>query len=292
LDFCVHLVAADASERNVSIHLPKKSAPLFVKADATRLKQVVLNLLSNAVKYNVEGGRITIGCRVQSNGHIRVTVQDTGIGISPNNQERIFNAFEVVNTDYNSDGMGIGLAIAYQLVAQMDGVLGMESESGVGSTFWFELPHIIQQGQPEADMATTTAAVATPVAGRPRTILYVEDNIPNLKLVQQYLERHPEFRLLAAQTGAEGLRMARECNPDLVLLDINLPDIHGLEILRRLRTENLQTCPVVAVSANAMQDDVDAALASGCVAYLTKPFSTDALLALLKRHLPAVEKLQ
>jgi CheY-like chemotaxis protein len=263
----------------------------YVFADRQRVQQVLLNLISNAVKYNREGGWVTVSCE-ERQGAVRICVRDTGAGISPENLAKLFRPFERLGAaDTNIQGTGLGLACSKAFVEAMDGVIGVESVAGSGSVFWFELP---QAARPDGEIelqaeADSCPAAITAVSGK---ILYVEDNAANLSLVRRVLARFPQIEFLSAARAAEGVRMARGEMPDVILMDLHLPDFWGDEALRRLRADPAtRTIPVVMLSADATPGQIEALLAQGAHSYLTKPLDCDKLVetigAILGNEVPA-----
>ncbi|MDQ1315546.1 MAG: hypothetical protein QG662_1655 [Pseudomonadota bacterium] len=257
-----------------------------VAADPLRLRQVLINLLSNAVKYNREGGSIKVSCRITDDDHVRISVRDSGIGIAAEAMPRLFQPFERLETAYSGiEGAGIGLALSKRLVEAMDGRIGAQSTHGVGSTFWIELP----QARSPLDMTGESGMDPPSVeaGANQRTLLCVEDNPANLRLMHRILGRRKNLSLIDAHTGELCIELARKQHPDLILLDIGLPGMDGFDTLRYLRAD-ARTCdiPVVAVSANAMQRDIDRGIAEGFADYLTKPVDISRLLGILDRYLP------
>ncbi|MCR4309478.1 MAG: PAS domain S-box protein [Deltaproteobacteria bacterium] len=271
---CQGMIEPQAQQRGIRMTFPLFDIPYFVMADRTRLKQVLINLLSNAIKYNIEQGTVEVTCTDSTPGLIRVSIRDTGAGLSPEQQAQLFQAFNRLGQEAGGEeGTGIGLVVAKQLVELMGGVVGVDSTVGVGSVFWFELPSVAEPHLPlEEDDASASAQPHVPHGARRNTVLYVEDNPANLKLVEQIIARHPDIHLLTAVNGNSGIEIARASLPDVILVDINLPDINGFEVLRILRSD-LATAqiPIVAVSANAMPLDVERGLKAGFFRYLTKP---------------------
>jgi CheY-like chemotaxis protein len=244
-----------------------------VVADRTRLKQVLINLLSNAIKYNRRAGTVMVDCTVTSPERIRVSVKDTGAGLPPEDLAQLFQPFNRLGqTDGGQEGTGIGLVVAKQLIELMGGVIGVESIVGTGSVFWFEL---MSAAEPVLAVESNEPVTALPLQvphGSVRTLLYVEDNPANLKLVEQLIARRPDLRLLSAGDGMTGIKLARENLPDVILMDINLPGISGIETLERLRAARATAhLTVVALSANAMPHDIAKGLKAGFFSYLTKP---------------------
>ncbi len=233
---------------------------------------MLLNLLSNAVKYNREGGDVTITCEGSASGGVRITVADTGPGIPPDMMDRLFVPFERLGAERTAvEGTGIGLSISKRLVELMGGDIGAESEMGRGSTFWVELE--TADSPEERIERAAEPGVEVPVrSGEERAVLYVEDNLSNLRLVERILARRPTTRLIAAMQGGLALDLAREHRPDLILLDVHLPDIDGDEVLRRLREHSdTRDIPVVVVSAEATPRKIERFLGARARAYLTKP---------------------
>ena len=241
-----------------------------VHADRRRLLQVVLNLLSNAIKYNNEGGQVEISATGIDGGSIRIAISDTGPGIPEDLVPRLFTPFDRLGVDYQgTEGTGLGLALSKHLVEAMHGTIGLENRPGQGSTFVISLP-----------IATQTALVSKPgpnaaAAREPKKseqlILYIEDNLANLALVEKLISRRSS-RLLPSMQGRLGLTLAIEHRPDLILLDLNLPDISGLDVLRALRNDpRTGDIPVIMVSADPSSTSQEAAHKAGAARYLAKP---------------------
>ena len=260
----------------------------YILADNQRLKQVLLNLLSNAIKYNRQGGTVTVACEDATGGRLRIKVSDTGPGIPPDRMEQLFTPFERLGAEKTVvEGTGLGLALSKRLVEAMGGVMGVESFIGRGSTFWAEFP---PAESPDAQLPRGGREVRSPAEpdapSRAGVVLYVEDNLSNVKLIEKLLSHHPEVRLITAMQGELGLDLARQHRPHLVLLDVQLPDIPGDEVLRRLRaTPETRDIPVVVISADATPRQIDRLLAAGARAYLTKPLDVKKLLAIVTETL-------
>jgi signal transduction histidine kinase/ActR/RegA family two-component response regulator len=272
----------------------------YVMADRQRLKQVLLNLLSNAVKYNKPGGRVTLslvevaceGLGTGNIGKLRLTVGDTGPGIAQEKFSRLFSPFERLGAENTSvEGTGLGLALSKRLVDAMGGTLGVESVVGEGSLFWVEFGLTQAPGTGERapdgpilpDFGSNGSAL--------RTVLYIEDNLSNLTLVEQILTRRPSLKLISAMQGGIGVSLAREHMPELILLDVNLPDMDGNAVLTKLKKDpRTSSIPVVVISADAMQSQVDRLLASGARAYLTKPIDVARFLEVVDQTLEKENK--
>jgi len=253
----------------------------FVVADRQRLKQVLLNLLSNAVKYNRKEGLVALSCEVMPEGRLRIKVSDTGPGIAPEKLERLFVPFERLGAEQTSvEGTGLGLALSKRLVEAMGGTLGVDSIVDRGSSFWVELAVAEGPVQPEGQaLPELTEPQPSQTVG---TVLYIEDNLSNLKLVQNLMALRPGVKIIPAMQGRLGLDLARQHRPELILLDVNLPDMRGDEVLRRLKADpETRDIPVVVISADATPGRVAELNAAGAQAYLTKPLDVQMLLAVL-----------
>jgi len=280
---CRDMVGPQAAGRGHALDFPAGALPLFVLADRTRLKQVLLNLLSNAIKYNAPQGAVTVRCCESRPGHVRVEVRDQGPGLRPEQVAQLFQPFNRLEEEAGlKEGTGIGLVVAKRLVELMEGSIGVESAVGQGSTFWFELLAAGEPRLPEPGAGTPAPALAAPGAPA-RLVLYVEDNPANLVLMEKIIARHPGLRLLGAVDGASGLELARSALPEVILMDINLPGMSGFETLRHLRADPATAhIPVIALSANAMAGDHDRGLRAGFRSYLTKPIKVPEFVAALR----------
>ncbi|TNF34623.1 MAG: PAS domain S-box protein [Gammaproteobacteria bacterium] len=256
---------------------------MFILADPTRLRQVLVNLLSNAAKYNVDNGLININCYVLDGRSLRVRIMDTGAGITPENMNKLFQPFERLGAEHSTiDGTGIGLALSQQLTQRMGGELGVNSSPGKGSTFWIDLPLAPAQDEDSKQLINAETAKNT----NKQLVLYIEDNAANLKLVEALFQHHPNMYLLSATTGHEGMELASQYQPDTILLDIHLPDVNGFVILNKLRSDDrTKNIPVIALSADAMPLDVERGLQAGFTDYLTKPIKIDGLITTLEKTL-------
>ncbi len=286
----LELTAAEAADRGVHLHaLLGQADDWYVLADARRLRQILMNLLSNAVKFDSTDGDVTLQVTRGDEGTISLAVTDTGPGIATKDLGRIFTPFERLDAARSGvDGTGLGLAVSRGLAQAMGGRLTVASREGLGATFTatFEecgTPLAALAGVPRIRRSTSSARPTV----RPASVLYVEDNVSNLRLVERILELRPGWRMTHASDGATGLEHALSTPFDLVLLDQNLPDLHGLEVLRQLRSrENRIDVPVVILSADAAPGKVTRALNAGATDYLVKPFSVEGLLAVLDEHAP------
>jgi PAS domain S-box-containing protein len=251
----------------------------YVTADRQRLQQVLLNLLSNAVKYNREGGGVTVSCEERSERRVRLGVTDTGSGIAPEMLERLFTPFDRLGAERgDTEGTGLGLALSRRLVEAMGGRLLVDSRPG-GTTFTVELSATDGPVIP-TQVDTTSSQTETPTTHG--TVLYIEDNVANLRLLERILSRRPGVTLVSAMQGSQGLELARAHRPDVIILDLHLPDISGDEVLVRLRDDRrTREIPVVILSADATPGQVTRLLARGARAYVTKPLEVSRLLALL-----------
>ena len=292
LQECRGMFDLQVQQLGIQLIFPPVGMALFVLADRTRLKQVFINLLSNAIKYNTDHGSVEVSCVHSSQNHIRVSIRDTGIGMSPLQQSQLFQAFNRLGQDVGSvEGTGIGLVVAKQLVELMDGNIGVESSVGKGSVFWFELPSVAAPVVGIESSVKTLELSAAPVPTQVHTLLYVEDNQANMKLVEKIMGRYPTIRLLTAINGETGIALARESLPDVILLDINLPGINGFEILKLLRKDPVTMhIPALAISANAMPSDIKKGKEAGFLRYLTKPIKVDEFMDALNAAFQLIEK--
>ena len=261
--------------------------------DETRFKQIILNLLSNAVKYNNENGKITLAYDEPKDGLFRVSITDTGNGLNIKQQEQLFTAFNRLGLEKTMvEGFGIGLVITKKLVDHMDGNIGIHSKVGEGSTFWFELPiNLENNGKIIKDEIKSNIVEEHNMEQKneKRTILYVEDNPANLRLVEQVLSSIPQVHMWSAPEPLLGLELASENIPDLILLDINLPGMDGYQVLEKLRNlDSTKDIPVIAISANAMPKDIEKGKKAGFDGYITKPVNVKELIAEVESKLPKI----
>ena len=274
LQDCQTLVEPLALKKEVHLHYPKITASCFVSADRTRLKQVLINLLSNAIKYNRQGGSVHVTCLERGIGHLRICVQDTGNGLVAEKVNQLFQPFNRLGKeDSDEEGTGIGLVVSKRLVEQMGGEIGVTSTPGSGSVFWIELNLMNAPKLDDTAIATLVTDTESSLGNVcVRSVLYVEDNRANMELVAQLVARRPDLRLFGAEDATRGIALTREHHPDVILLDINLPGISGLQALKILKEgPDTRSIPVLALSANAMPRDIERGLAAGFCSYLTKP---------------------
>ena len=297
---CEALIGPMAQKGGVRVSFAAPQAAYAVQADDTRMKQVLFNLLSNAIKYNKAGGTVNVTCRAVTPARVRISVEDTGNGLTPQQITQLFEPFNRLGQETTAvQGTGIGLVMTKRLVEMMGGEIGVHSTVGMGSVFWVEmnlvsvLPssaevevkvevEVAAEAEAEADADADADAGVTPSAKSLCTLLYVEDNPASLMLMQDLMARRPDIHLLTATDALSGVTLARAERPDVILMDINLPGISGLEALNILlgdpRTAHI---PVVALSANAIPADIARGLAAGFFSYLTKPLKVNELMQTL-----------
>jgi PAS domain S-box-containing protein len=292
---CRAMMEPQAQEHGISMTFPQfdDEHPCFVRADRTRLKQIIINLLSNAIKYNKERGTVAVDCTASAPERVRISVADTGAGLPPEKLAQLFQPFNRLGQEAGGvAGTGIGLVVTKRLAELMEGVLGVESTVGVGSVFWCEL---ISAAAPHLDIQSDEIEVSVPrplpVGAPQRTVLYVEDNPANMKLVEQLIARSPEIQLLTAVNGTLGIEIARAAQPQVILMDINLPGLSGIEALKILRNDPATAhIPIVALSANAMPRDIAMGLELGFFRYLTKPIKVKEFMETLNMALEFAER--
>ena len=292
LQDCQSMFEHQAVQRGIQLIFPGDDNPAFVLADRTRLKQVFINLLTNAIKYNTVQGTVEVTCAPGSPGCLRVNIRDTGMGLTPEQLTQLFQAFNRLGQEASGvEGTGIGLVVARQLVELMGGTIGVESQVGVGSVFWFELIHIEAPDDSLTAIEETQRLPKEPGHTQVHTLLYVEDNPANMRLVEKIIERHPTLKLLTAANGKSGFELARAKLPDVILLDINLPGINGFETLKLLQSDPATAhIPALAISANAMPSDLKKGQEAGFYRYLTKPIMVEELMGALSAALEFSER--
>jgi PAS domain S-box-containing protein len=273
---CQGMIEPQAEKRGIRLEFSKLDTKFYVHADRTRVKQVMINLLSNAIKYNSAGGEVIVQCSLTGINRVRISVSDTGIGLSPEQLANLFQPFNRLGQENRAEeGTGIGLVVTKQLVELMGGVIGVESTIGVGTVFWVEFaaseaPRLLLDNTDE--LALERRKIQLQDGKDQPTLLYVEDNPANLALVEQLIARRGDLRLLTAIDGHLGVELARAYLPDVILMDINLPGMSGYDALEILRADPAtHHIPVIALSANAMPRDLEKGMAAGFFRYLTKP---------------------
>lgn len=296
------LVTTLAEKRGVKISLKQNDEAIpyeklveqsyAVRADYTRLKQSILNLLSNAVKYNKENGEIIINSFLIESGVVRISVSDTGKGLSSEQQKDLFVAFNRLGEEHSEiEGTGIGLVITKNIIELMGGHIGVESEPGEGSTFWIDLPYDEEISPLEILNDEVDKKHVISELEHEHSVLYIEDNPANLRLVSQLLGRVPNLHMWSAHEPLLGLELAKEHKPDLILLDINLPGMDGFEVFEQLQKDkNTSDIPVIAISANAMPKDIEKGIQAGFDGYITKPIDVAALLKGVEHQLLEKDK--
>jgi signal transduction histidine kinase/ActR/RegA family two-component response regulator len=276
------LMRPQAAARRVQLPATVPAADVYVMADRQRLQQVLLNLLSNAVKYNTEGGTVALSCLTEpGSARVRIAIRDTGRGIPPEMLARLFTPFDRLDADSTAiEGTGLGLALSKRLVEAMGGTIAVDSRVGEGTTFSVDVAAAEAPAAAYEALANPREAATAPRATRGK-ILYVEDNVANIQLLQRIVSRRPGVSLMASMQGLSAIDLARAHGPGLILLDLHLPDIPGDEVLARLlKDPETRDIPVVILSADATPARIERLLAQGARAYLTKPFDVAELLAL------------
>jgi signal transduction histidine kinase/ActR/RegA family two-component response regulator len=285
---CRAMIEPQAQKRGIAMTFPRFEIPCFVSADRTRVKQVLINLLFNAIKYNKPGGAVAVECAASHADSIRISFRDSGAGLAPEQMEQLFQPFNRLGKEASAEeGTGIGLVVAKRLVELMGGAIGVESTVGVGTVFWIELrlsaaPRLGFQEAGRAALPRPQVAQGTAL----RTVLYVEDNPANLELVEQLIARRLDLRMLGAADGRLGIEFARACQPEVILMDLNLPGISGIEAMEMLRADpSTAHIPIIALSANAVPSDIEKGLEAGFFDYLTKPIKVDRFMGALDEAL-------
>ena len=291
LNECIELITPLTLKHDISIinNVPEEMN-YIIQVDYTRFKQVLLNLLSNAIKYNREEGSITINCIDLNQQRLQISVTDTGNGLYPEQLEHLFKPFDRIGAENTAiEGTGIGLCITKKLINLMDGKIGVASLPGQGTTFWLEINKskesqkpLVQTNKTE-DISTT---VETALDERQKTILYIEDNPANLRLVEDIINNATSYSLISAHDASLGLKLIKTQNPDLILLDINLPGLDGYQIMAQLQADTVtKKIPVIALSANAMKSDIQKSKAAGFQEYLTKPIDVKKLISSIETYI-------
>ena len=286
---CLSLVRGMADSKHIAIHV-QQLAPCTVYADRTRVKEILLNLFSNAIKYNRQNGSVTVACSESGmDQRLRVMVTDTGSGIPADQQERVFQPFTRIHRkDSEIEGTGIGLTISKRLVEAMGGEIGFSSEADRGTTFWFDLRSGRKQTRikPQTAVTVERRGASSMVSTTKGKVLYIEDTPANIQLMRLIVKRLPGVELFDANTAELGIALAKETHPDLILMDIGLPGMDGIEALRILRQDQeMQDIPVIAISAAAMGHDIERIQQAGFDDYLSKPYNIQELPSFLAKYL-------
>ena len=272
-----------ARDGGIALHGPiPRPGRWTVKADRLRLSQILMNFGSNAIKYNRPRGQVTVSAEARGNGSLRIAVVDTGLGLTESQVARLFLPFSRLGQEHGKiEGTGVGLAISKHLAELMGATVGAESRVGAGSRFWIDLP-LTTSAEDHGAPADRVEGDEETAEKDSITILYIEDNPANMTLMERILKRVKDSVLLGATNGPDGLMIAAEKKPQIVLLDIDLPDMNGFEVLRRLRADPATSAiPVIALSAAAMPPDIERGRKAGFFAYLTKPIDIPLLIETL-----------
>jgi signal transduction histidine kinase/CheY-like chemotaxis protein len=294
LSECQLMLEPQAQKSDVDLRFLLPDSNWYVHADQVKLKQILINLLSNAIKYNKKNGDVEVWCSESTLGRIRITIKDYGAGIPKGIMEQLFQPFNRLGHEVGTKkGAGIGLAVSKKLVEMMGGTIGLDSKVGVGSEFWIELDQkVISRptaliGLPEELVSQHKNDAAS------YTLLYVEDNPASLLLVEQIIGDYPRIQMLSALDGTQAFAIAQEHLPDIILMDINLPDISGIETMNLLREDSAtKHIPIIALSANAMPGDIYVGLEAGFSSYITKPIKNSDLLEALDAAIVSTRKEQ
>lgn len=286
---CHAMIEPQAQNAGIRLHFPRFDNPCHVLGDPTGIKQAMINLLSNAIKYNRSEGQVTVSCTMSGEQRIRISVEDTGAGLAPEQLSQLFQPFNRLGQECGSvEGTGIGLVVTKQLIEMMGGIIGVDSIVGAGSMFWFELAVSsapkLSSSNFDGQVLRERESVQTQAAQR--TVLYVEDNPANLALVEALIGLRPDLKLLTAVDGPLGIQMACSYPPDLILMDINLHGVSGYEALKILREDpTTAQIPIIALSAKAMARDIEQGLEAGFSQYITKPIKVNEFMEAIDRAL-------
>jgi CheY-like chemotaxis protein len=278
-------LAPSAARHNVRLEFVRPvDVPPPVAADRTRLTQIVMNFASNAIKYNRPGGTVVLALAASEATTVRVTVTDTGVGIPLDKQDKMFQPFQRAGQETGPiEGTGIGLVITKRLAELMGGRVGFRSAPGVGSEFWVDIPVHRTTARMSAAPSATQGSL-TQLEGAQRHIVYVEDNPANVAFMRDLLGQFDSINLVTAPTAEIGLELTRRFLPDVVLMDINLPGMSGIDALRAIQTDlQLKHIPVIALTAAASDRDKQRGMQAGFYRYLTKPVRVDELIGALEQ---------
>jgi len=285
IEECLSLTSVLAQDAGIAIDYghPEQYA---VITDRFRLKQILINYISNAIKYNHPNGLIQISYEPQTENKLRICVSDNGIGLDNDQLEKVFSSFERLGAEYSPiEGSGIGLSLSKKLAELIGASVGVTSTKGEGSKFWIDVDYIKEHIPSTPLKATIPTSLADREKEQSQTILYIEDNEANLKLIEKIIKMKTSYTFISAPDGKSGIDSAVIHRPDLILLDINLPGIDGFEVLARLRTKLESLPPIIAVSANVMPKDIEKGFKAGFDDYITKPFDLSQLLEKIHKRL-------
>ena len=288
LDECIILIQPLAEEHNIQINDNYKNQDnKFIKADNTRIKQILLNILSNAIKYNKKNGSITIEHQIIDKNKLRINIKDTGLGIADDKQINMFTPFFRVNANNSSaEGTGIGLTISKKLIEIMNGSINFVSKIGKGSTFWIEIPLIERVENQQDNLITNQSNKYLMFDKLEASVLYVEDNAANIRLMKSLTGNIEGLKLMVAINARDGIALAKEKQPDIIILDINLPDMNGIDVFKELgNLPETAHIPVIALSAAASNSDIQKGLSAGFKYYLTKPMDLNEIISAMKSSL-------
>jgi len=278
---CHAMIDLQAHNSDITLRCPTFDRPVWVQADPQHLKQVLINLLSNAIKYNRAGGSIEVTYSHGASARVHISVRDTGDGLSAEKLAQLFQPFNRLGREAGTiKGTGIGLVVSKRLIELMSGTIGADSTVGTGSVFWIALPAAQAPPADAAEVSADAAATPSAPAGVPtRALLYVEDDQASQELIQDLMARRTDIRLLTATDATSGIALARAHQPDLILMDLNLPSMSGWEALRVLQQDSAtRHIRVLALTANAMAGDIERGLAAGFFRYVTKPIQINAFM--------------
>ena len=273
---CETMIEPQALNRNITLNFPAFDSPIAVRADITRLKQAIINLLSNAIKYNRPNGSVTVTCNECASDRVRISIADTGKKLSPDKISQLFQPFNRLGKENSAEeGTGIGLVMTKRLIKLMGGKIHVTSIEGTGTVFSIDLdlaPANTIQNEFHNELNVIPISTSVKAGSAKRTMLYIEDNPANLTLIEDLMTLRPDIVLLTARDGYSGIELARVAQPDLILMDINLPGISGTEALKMLAKDPITNhIVVIALSANAIPQDIEKGLEAGFFRYITKP---------------------
>ncbi len=288
------LIRPMSEEMNVEIRDDiSKGERHYVISDKFRLKQVLLNLISNAVKYNRDDGKVSVFCEEMPDGFLRINIMDNGLGIDDSQKEHMFDAFtRVHSTEKNVDGAGIGLTIAQKIIRAMKGKLDLHSTPGQGSCFYIELPSCESPDQEiiESDKKLETSDHLISLEDNESifTVLHIEDDPLNVMLIKKLFSANPCLKYFSTQQGKMGMELARLHKPDIILMDMDLPEENGVDLCYKLKKDKrTKQIPVAALSALGMPSEINAAKKAGVNEYMVKPIDLDVLTTIFNKYMKA-----